>query len=225
MRSSDRSGAENEAAQLRQTIRDMGPVNIHAIEDYAQTRARYDGLTAQQKDANKAREDLNQLIERLQKEMEKQFVTAFELLNNHFGETFKRLFSGGQARLSLSDPGDPLGCDILIEAQPPGKKLQLLSLLSGGERALTAIAILFAMLELKATPFCVLDEIESNLDDVNVERVAQFIREFTEQTQFIVVSHRQGTMEAADALYGVTMEEKGVSRLISVKLTPTGEVV
>lgn len=214
----DLPGAENEAAQLRQTIRDMGPVNIHAIEDYAQTRARYDGLTAQQKDANKAREDLNQLIERLQKEMEKQFVTAFELLNTHFGETFKRLFSGGQARLSLSDPGDPLGCDILIEAQPPGKKLQLLSLLSGGERALTAIAILFAMLELKATPFCVLDEIEAALDDANIVHFADYLAEYAKETQFIVVTHRKGTMARCDTLYGVTMREKGVSDMISVSL-------
>ncbi|NLG58189.1 MAG: chromosome segregation protein SMC [Clostridiales bacterium] len=210
--------AEKEAAGLRQAIKDMGPINIHAIEDYAQTKARYDGLTAQQEDAHKAREDLIQLIDRLQTEMEKQFVTAFDQLNAFFGETFKRLFSGGQARLSLSDPEDPLGCDILIEAQPPGKKLQLLSLLSGGERALTAIAILFAMLELKPTPFCVLDEIEAALDDANIVHFADYLAEYARETQFIVVTHRKGTMARCDALYGVTMREKGVSDMISVSL-------
>ncbi|MDD4081170.1 MAG: chromosome segregation protein SMC [Eubacteriales bacterium] len=214
----DLPGAQKEAASLRQMIKDMGPINIHAIEDYAQTKARYDGLTAQQEDAHKAREDLNQLIERLQTEMENQFVAAFDQLNAFFGETFKRLFSGGQARLCLSDPDDALGCDILIEAQPPGKKLQLLSLLSGGERALTAIAILFAMLELKPTPFCVLDEIEAALDDANIVNFADYLAEYAKETQFIVVTHRKGTMARCDALYGVTMREKGVSDMISVSL-------
>ncbi len=210
--------AEKEAEELRRQIKEMGPINIHAIEDYANTKSRFDDLTAQREDAYKAREDLNDLIRRLQTEMEKQFVGAFEQLNTYFGETFKRLFSGGQARLSLSDPDNPLSCEILIEAQPPGKKLQLLSLLSGGERALTAIAILFAMLKLKPTPFCVLDEIEAALDDANIDHFADYLAEYAKETQFIVVTHRKGTMSRCDALYGVTMREKGVSDMISVNL-------
>ena len=210
--------AEKEAADLRRQIKEMGPINIHAIEDYAATKGRYDDLCAQREDAYKAREDLNDLIKRLQTEMEKQFVTSFDQLNTFFGETFKRLFSGGQARLSLSDPDNPLSCEIQIEAQPPGKKLQLLSLLSGGERALTAIAILFAMLKLKPTPFCVLDEIEAALDDANIVHFADYLAEYAKETQFIVVTHRKGTMSRCDALYGVTMREKGVSDMISVNL-------
>ncbi|MGI6686869.1 MAG: chromosome segregation protein SMC [Christensenellales bacterium] len=210
--------AEKEAEILRRQIKEMGPINIHAIEDYANTKSRFDDLTAQREDAYKAREDLNDLIKRLQTEMEKQFVSAFEQLNIYFAETFKRLFSGGQARLSLSDPDDPLNCEIQIEAQPPGKKLQLLSLLSGGERALTAIAILFAMLKLKPTPFCVLDEIEAALDDANINHFADYLAEYAKETQFIVVTHRKGTMARCDALYGVTMREKGVSDMISVNL-------
>ncbi len=214
----DLPAAEKEAEGLRRKIREMGPINVHAIEDYAKTRARYDDLTAQQEDASQAKEDLNALIRQLQSEMEKQFVGAFEQLNSYFTQTFHRLFSGGQARLSLSDPDDPLSCDILIEAQPPGKKLQLLSLLSGGERALTAIAILFAMLKLKPTPFCVLDEIEAALDDANIAHFADYLAEYARETQFIVVTHRKGTMAKCDALYGVTMREKGVSDMISVNL-------
>jgi chromosome segregation protein len=214
----DLPASEKEAEELRRQIREMGPINIHAIEDYAQTKARHDDLTAQREDAYKAQEDLSALIKQLQSEMEKQFVAAFDQLNGYFGETFRRLFSGGQARLSLSEPDNPLSCDILIEAQPPGKKLQLLSLLSGGERALTAIAILFAMLKLKPTPFCVLDEIEAALDDANIAHFADYLAEYAKETQFIVVTHRKGTMAKCDALYGVTMREKGVSDMISVNL-------
>ena len=150
--------------------------------------------------------------------MEKQFRENFELLNIYFGETFTRLFGGGRAELKLSDPSDVLGCGIEIIAQPPGKKLQMLSLLSGGERALTAVAILFAMLRLKPTPFCILDEIEAALDDANVGYYADYLRDFTRTTQFVVVTHRKGTMERCDALYGVAMEEKGVSKMVSVQL-------
>jgi chromosome segregation protein len=158
------------------------------------------------------------LIKRLQGQMEKQFVREFALLNEYFAETFKRLFKGGQASLSLADPSQPLECEIHIKAQPPGKKLQLLSLLSGGERTLTAIAILFAMLKLKPAPFCILDEIEAALDDVNIESFAEYLSEYAKSTQFIVITHRKGTMESCDTLYGVTMREKGVSDMISVNL-------
>ena len=204
--------------EIRRQIKEMGAINIHAVDEYAATKARFDDLQAQRDDAQKAREDLLNLIKRLQTQMEKQFVREFALLNEYFSETFKRLFSGGQASLSLSDPSRPLDCEIQIKAQPPGKKLQLLSLLSGGERTLTAIAILFAMLKLKPTPFCILDEIEAALDDTNIHSFAQYLAEYAKGTQFIVITHRKGTMERCDTLYGVTMREKGVSDMISVNL-------
>jgi chromosome segregation protein len=210
--------AEREAADIRRQIKNLGAVNVHALEEYAGTKARFDEISAQRDDAKKALEDLIALIKRLQGQMEKQFVKELALLDGHFRETFKRLFSGGQASLSLADPSQPLDCDIQIKAQPPGKKLQLLSLLSGGERALTAIAILFAMLKLKPTPFCILDEIEAALDDVNIHSFADYLAEYAKGTQFIVITHRKGTMERCDALYGVTMKEKGVSDMISVNL-------
>ena len=146
------------------------------------------------------------------------FVDSFSQLQVHFSETFVRLFGGGKAELKLTDPKDPLNCGIEINAQPPGKKLQLLSLLSGGERALCAIAILFAMLRLKPTPFCILDEIEAALDDANIGYYADYLKEFSANTQFIVVTHRKGTMERCNSLYGVAMEEQGVSSMVSVSL-------
>ena len=150
--------------------------------------------------------------------MEKQFKEQFALMNDNFQRTFVKLFGGGKAELRLSDPKDALNCGIDIVAQPPGKKLQMLSLLSGGERALTAIAILFAILDLKPTPFCILDEIEAALDDANIDTYADYLKSYAENTQFIVITHRKGTMERCDALYGVVMEEKGVSKTVSVKL-------
>ncbi len=212
------TAGEREAGGLRGRIREMGPVNVAAIDEYAAIKERYDGLTAQREDLDKAQEDLKNLIERLLGQMEKQFVTEFEKLDAYFQETFTRLFGGGQAQLRLTDPGDALNCGIEVIAQPPGKKLQLLSLLSGGERALTAIAILFAMLKLKPTPFCILDEIEAALDEANIGYFADYLSEYRDSTQFVVVTHRKGTMERCDALYGVAMREKGVSGMVSVNL-------
>ncbi len=214
----DLPAGEREAADIRREIKEMGAINIHALDEYAQTKARFDELTVQKNDAEKAREDLHSLIKRLEGQMEKQFLREFALLNEYFGETFKRLFNGGQASLSLADPSQPLDCEINIKAQPPGKKLQLLSLLSGGERTLTAISILFAMLKLKPTPFCILDEIEAALDDANIYSFAEYLAEYAKGTQFIVITHRKGTMESCDMLYGVTMREKGVSDMIAVNL-------
>ena len=210
--------SEKEAASLRGRIREMGPVNVAAIEEYAATKERFDDLTAQEQDLTKAEEDLQSLITRLLSQMEKQFVQEFAKLGEFFKETFSRLFGGGQAELRLTDPDDALNCGIEIIAQPPGKKLQLLSLLSGGERALTAIAILFAMLKLKPTPFCILDEIEAALDEANIGYFADYLSEYAKTTQFVVVTHRKGTMERCDALYGVAMQEKGVSSMVSVNL-------
>ena len=212
------TAGEKEAAALRGRIRQMGPVNVNAIEEYAQTKERFDDLTAQQQDLTKAEEDLQQLITRLLSQMEKQFVQEFAKLGGFFKETFARLFGGGQAELKLTDPDDALNCGIEIIAQPPGKKLQLLSLLSGGERALTAIAILFAMLKLKPTPFCILDEIEAALDEANIGYFADYLCEYAKTTQFVVITHRKGTMERCDALYGVAMQERGVSGMVSVNL-------
>ena len=157
-------------------------------------------------------------MEELETKMEKQFREQFALMNSNFQRTFVKLFGGGKAELCLSDPKDALNCGIDIVAQPPGKKLQMLSLLSGGERALTAIAILFAILDLKPSPFCILDEIEAALDDANIDTYADYLKAYSENTQFIVITHRKGTMERCDALYGVVMEEKGVSKTVSVKL-------
>ena len=214
----DLAGGEKEASALRARIRDMGHVNVGAIEEYAATKERFDGLTAQQQDLIKAEEDLQNLIARLLSQMEKQFVAEFGKLGGFFQETFARLFGGGYAELKLTDPDDALNCGIEIIAQPPGKKLQLLSLLSGGERALTAIAILFAMLKLKPTPFCILDEIEAALDEANIGYFADYLVEYAKTTQFVVVTHRKGTMERCDALYGVAMQERGVSGMVSVNL-------
>jgi len=210
--------ADREAAQLSAEIRALGPVNVHAVEEYAQTKGRYDELTSQRTDLEKAEKDLKDLITRLLDQMKETFVEQFTLLQGFFTETFTKLFGGGHAELILMDPSDPLNCGIEINAQPPGKKLQLLSLLSGGERTLTAIAILFATLKLKPTPFCILDEIEAALDDANIGYFADYLVEYSKSTQFVVVTHRKGTMERANALYGVAMEEQGVSKMVSVSL-------
>ena len=210
--------ADRRVGEINAAIRALGPVNVHAVEEYASTKERYDELKRQQEDLRKAEADLRELIERLLKQMRVTFVDSFSKLQVYFSETFTRLFGGGKAELQLLDPDDPLNCGIEVNAQPPGKKLQLLSLLSGGERALTAIAILFAMLKLKPTPFCILDEIEAALDDANIGYYADYLREYSENTQFIVITHRKGTMERCNALYGVAMEEQGVSKLVSVSL-------
>ena len=210
--------ADRRAAELQTRIRALGAVNVGAVEEYAEAKARHDELTAQQEDLRRAESDLRELIDRLLDQMRTTFVDSFEKLQEHFSETFTRLFGGGHAELKLTDPDDPLNCGIEVNAQPPGKKLQLLSLLSGGERALTAIALLFAMLKLKPTPFCILDEIEAALDDANIGYYADYLKEYSQGTQFIVVTHRKGTMERCNSLFGVAMEEQGVSKMVSVSL-------
>ena len=210
--------ADKRAAELNAAIRALGNVNVGAVEEYAETKARVDDLTAQQADLRAAEADLRELIERLLEQMRVTFVENFTKLQGYFSETFTRLFGGGKAELKLMDPEDPLNCGIEVNAQPPGKKLQLLSLLSGGERALTAIAILFATLKLKPTPFCILDEIEAALDDANIGYYADYLKEYSRGTQFIVVTHRKGTMERCNSLFGVAMEEQGVSKMVSVSL-------
>ena len=214
----DEKESDRRAAELQGQIRALGTVNVGAMEEYAETKARVDDLTTQQQDLKRAEMDLRELIERLLIQMRSTFVENFSKMQGYFAETFTRLFGGGHAELKLMDPDDPLNCGIEVNAQPPGKKLQLLSLLSGGERALTAIAILFAMLKLKPTPFCILDEIEAALDDANIGYYADYLKEYSKGTQFIVVTHRKGTMERCNSLFGVAMEEQGVSRMVSVSL-------
>lgn len=210
--------SEKKIQSIRAQIREMGTVNVNAVENYRQTKERFDQLDTQKQDLLRATADLENIIQELLVKMEKRFRKQFSLLNGYFGKAFEMLFGGGRAELKLGDEQDILSCGIEVIAQPPGKKLQLLTLLSGGERALTAIAILFAMLQLKPTPFCILDEIEAALDEANVANFADYLNDFSKNTQFVVVTHRRGTMERCQALYGVAMEEKGVSRMVSVKL-------
>ncbi|MFD1178094.1 chromosome segregation protein SMC [Paenibacillus puldeungensis] len=204
--------------ELKRQITLLGDVNLGAIEEYNRVSERYQFLTVQKDDLVEAKTTLYQVIREMDEEMSKRFKMTFDSIRREFGIVFTKLFGGGRADLVLIDPDNLLETGIDVVAQPPGKKLQNLQLLSGGERALTAMALLFAILQVKPVPFCVLDEVEAALDEANVVRFAQYLREFSEQTQFIVVTHRKGTMEEADVLYGVTMEEGGVSKLVSVKL-------
>ncbi len=209
-------------AALRQEIKELGDVNISSIEDYMAVYERHTSLTVQSDDLKKAKGDLETLVVELTHTMEAVFSEQFAIIQTNFTEVFSRLFGGGHAELRLADKRDVLGCEIDIIAQPPGKRLQLLSLLSGGERALTAIALLFALLQLKAPAFCVLDEIETSLDEVNVSRFARFLKEYARDTQFILITHRKGSMEVCDSLYGVSMEERGVSKVISARFGEAG---
>ena len=208
---------EKAARELRSQIKNLGNVNVNAIEEYSKTKERYDFLTSQRDDIRKAEDNLMKIIDDLEILMREQFASQFNTISENFNDVFKEMFGGGRACLRLSDSADILESGIEIIAQPPGKTMQNMLLLSGGERALTAIAILFAILKMKPSPFCILDEIEAALDDANVKRFANYLKRFSSTTQFIVISHRKGTMEAADALYGVTMQEKGISKVLSVK--------
>ena len=203
---------------LRDEIKELGSINIDSIEEYKQTKERYDYMCEQRLDLENSSSKLKKIIQDMTRIMKDQFETQFKVINKNFGEVFKELFGGGKAELKLTDEEDILNCGIEIEVQPPGKKLQNMSLLSGGERAFTAIALLFAILKINPAPFCVLDEIEAALDDVNVYRFADYLKKFTSETQFLVITHRKGTMEAADTVYGITMEESGISKLLSMKL-------
>jgi chromosome segregation protein len=211
-------GTQNKVRELKREIAILGEVNLGAIEEYLRVNERYEFLSEQKDDLVDAKTTLYQVIHEMDEEMSKRFRVTFDLIRTHFVIVFAKLFGGGRADLILSEPSNLLSTGIEIVAQPPGKKLQNLQLLSGGERALTAIALLFAIIRVKPVPFCVLDEVEAALDEANVTRFAEYLREFSGQTQFIVVTHRKGTMEEADVLYGVTMEEGGVSKLVSVRM-------
>ncbi|TMV51994.1 chromosome segregation protein SMC [Paenibacillus mesophilus] len=214
----DVPGTQNAVRDLKRQISALGDVNLGAIEEFQRVNERFQFLSEQKNDLVEAKTQLYLVIREMDEEMSKRFKTTFDAIRSQFVVVFVKLFGGGRADLILSEPDRLLDTGIEIVAQPPGKKLQNLQLLSGGERALTAMALLFAILRVKPVPFCVLDEVEAALDEANVSRFADYLREFSEQTQFIVVTHRKGTMESADVLYGVTMEEGGVSKLVSVKL-------
>jgi len=213
----DPTGASIELTEVNQKIRALGNINVDAIEEYREVSERYEFLRAQVEDVERSKEELTRLIAELTEKMSERFRAQFAKINKNFGETFQELFSGGQAALELENPLDVLESAIEIRVQPPGKNVQNIDLLSGGEKGLSAIALLFAILKATPAPFCIFDEVEAALDDVNVTRYARYVRRMTKNTQFILISHRRGTMEEADVLYGVTMQEEGVSKLLEMK--------
>jgi len=215
------SKMKSEESKIKNEIRNIGTINTDAVEEYNKVKERYDFLAQQRQDIMYAEKNLKNLISELSTLMEEQFKTQFKIINENFETVFSEIFGGGHGYIKLSDENDVLNSGIEIAAQPPGKNIQNMTLLSGGEKALTAIALLFAILKMKPSPFCILDEIEAALDDANVKRFADYLKRFSDNTQFIIVTHRKGSMEAADTLYGITMQEQGVSKLISVKFTET----
>ncbi|MBN2826559.1 MAG: AAA family ATPase, partial [Tissierellales bacterium] len=203
----------------KKNIKALGDVNVGAIAEYKSVSERHAFLVKQRDDLDLAKNKLNKVIKELTIEMKNQFEERFEKIRNQFVEVFVDLFNGGKADIVLMDENDSLNSDIEIYVQPPGKRLNKISLLSGGEKTLTAIALLFAILKTNPTPFCILDEIEAALDDSNVHRFAKYLKNFSQHTQFLVITHRKGTMEYVDTIYGATMEEHGVTKLISLKLS------
>ena len=210
--------ANRRIGELKRDIHALGTINLGAIDEFERVNTRYTYLTDQRDDVEKAKEELNGIIEEITNRMTVIFAEQFKLLSESFQTTFTELFGGGTARLELEDENDILGCGIEIKAQPPGKTLKTISLLSGGEKAFVAIALYFSILKVHPTPFCVMDEIEAALDDANVTRYARYMRSLAGKTQFIVITHRRGTMEEADVLYGVTMQEQGVSKILTINL-------
>ena len=221
----DISQAAVRISTLKRRIAALGPVNQNAEEDYDNLLARYTEMQTQREDLDKGIADLTSVLNELKAEMQKKFDDGFNEINANFSQIFRELFGGGKAEMQLdyTDCDDPLNAGIEIVVSPPGKKLSKISLLSGGERAFTAIAILFAILKSRPMPFCILDEIEAALDEANVDRFAKYLKKFSKDTQFIVITHRKPTMNQADILFGVTMEEKGVSKVVSVKLSEVEE--
>ena len=210
---------QKEVNELRNKIRDLGSINIDSIEEYKKAKERYDFMSEQRFDLENTQTKLRNVINEMTKTMKVQFAEKFALINKNFNDVFQELFGGGKAELVLEDEENILECGIDIRVQPTGKKLQNMMLLSGGEKAFTAIALLFAILKINPAPFCILDEIEAALDDVNVYRYADYLKKFSDETQFLVITHRKGTMEAADTVYGITMEENGISKLLSIKMS------
>ena len=217
---SDLNAVQRELNSTKQKIRELGNVNVAAIEEYKEVSERYNFMKEQLDDVETSKRELERLIDELTDNMRRQFSESFSMINENFKQIFTELFGGGKAELTLTDPEDVLESGIEINVAPPGKVIKNLSLLSGGEQAFVAIAIYFAILKIKPAPFCILDEIEAALDDVNVTKYAQYLRHFTDTTQFILVTHRRGTMDEADVMYGVTMQEKGISRVLRLDQPP-----
>ncbi|MGN1051356.1 MAG: chromosome segregation protein SMC, partial [Acutalibacteraceae bacterium] len=218
------SEAQKRLSELKQKIKALGSVNVGAIDEYKEVKERYDFLSKQVLDVEKSKKEIEKLISELTTEMKKSFTESFEEINKNFSKTFKELFGGGSASLELTDPLDVLNSGIDIKAQPPGKIVVHLEALSGGEKALVAIALYFSIMKVRPAPFCIMDEIEAALDEVNVDRFAQYLRSMTDNTQFILITHRRGTMEAADYIYGVTMEQRAISKVISLSLNEAEEI-
>ena len=212
------TGAQRTITDLKRKISALGTPNLGAIEEFERVNERYEYLSTQRDDVLQAKADLELIIHDITEQMTQIFVEEFDKINTYFGQTFVEMFGGGKGSLVLEDPADPLGCGIEIRVQPPGKQLKTITLLSGGEKAFVAIALYFAILKVRPTPFCMLDEIDAALDDRNVERYASYLRTLCKKTQFIVITHRRGTMEEADILYGVTMQEQGVSKILHLDL-------
>ena len=210
--------AKKQLAETKSKIRALGNVNVSAIEEYKEVKERYDFMTAQVDDVQKARTELRKLINQLTAQMQEMFIVGFNKINENFTKTFKELFGGGSAELKLTDPDNILESGIDIEARLPGKNVPSLNGLSGGEKALVALSIYFAIMKVNAPPFCFLDEVDTALDDINVDRFAEYMKRSDFNTQFICVTHRRGTMESADMLYGVTMQEKGVTKLLELNV-------
>ena len=205
-------------SELKRSISGLGNVNVGAIEEFQRVNERYTYLSDQRADVEHSKAELENIIGSITEEMKEIFAVQFERISDSFTQTFQELFRGGKASLELEDKDDILNCGIEIKVQPPGKSLKIISLLSGGEKAFVAIALYFAILKVRPTPFVVMDEIEAALDDANVTRFARYMRSMTDHTQFICITHRRGTMEEADVLYGITMQEQGVSRMLTINL-------
>ena len=219
----DLNKAQRRLNEIKNGIRALGSVNVSAIEECKEVSERYTFLKAQVEDVEQARDELYRLIRELTGKMHELFVDRFGKINGEFGQIFTELFGGGKATLTLTDPENVLTSGIEISVQPPGKIITHLDSLSGGEKALVAISLYFAILRVSPSPFCVLDEIEAALDDVNVSRFASYLRRMSDKTQFIAITHRRGTMEEADVLYGVTMQEEGVSKLLELRASELQE--
>ncbi|MBR5023353.1 MAG: chromosome segregation protein SMC [Oscillospiraceae bacterium] len=217
------AAASRRIAELKRKISSLGTPNLGAIEEFARVNERYTYLTAQRDDVLSAKKDLEGIIKEITQQMTEIFVTEFAKINEYFGKVFEEMFQGGKGQLLLEDPENPLTCGIEIRVQPPGKQVKTITLLSGGEKAFVAIALYFAILKVRPTPFCMLDEIDAALDDRNVERFSSYLRNLSTKTQFIVITHRRGTMEASDVLYGVTMQEQGISKLLRLDLNQMEE--
>ncbi|MEE0970042.1 MAG: chromosome segregation protein SMC, partial [Clostridia bacterium] len=215
---SERGAVHSVQTECKNKLRALGTVNVLAVEEYAEVKSRYDYMASQIKDLGDAKEELMSIIGKLEREMKNSFTDAFNDINENFKRTFSELFGGGSAEILLTDPDDVLNSGIEIKAAPPGKIIKSLMQLSGGEQAFVAIALFFAIIKVNPTPFCILDEIEAALDEVNVARFGEYIKRYSGETQFILITHRRGTMEVADRLYGVTMPEHGISKVLSLNV-------